>query len=58
MDEEQREHFRDLRAVWIDHINQIVSFHPVDGFEQMLFASHEAKLHFALEKCMAGYRIQ
>ena len=26
MNEEQREHFKELCAVWIDHLNQIISF--------------------------------
>ena len=45
-------------AVWIDHLNQIISFHPADGFEQLPFATHEAQMHFALEKCKDGYKIQ
>ena len=50
MNEEQREHFKERCAVWIDHLNQIISFHPADGFEQLPFATHEAQMHFALEK--------
>ena len=50
MNEEQREHFKELCAVWIDHLNQVISFHPTDGFEQLPFATHEAQMHFALEK--------
>ena len=50
MHEEQREHFKELCAVWIDHLNQVISFHPADGFEQLPFATHEAQMHFALEK--------
>ena len=44
--------------MWIDHLNQIISFHPADGFEQLPFATHEAQMHFALEKCKDGYKIQ
>lgn len=58
MNEEQRERFKELCAVWIDHLNQIISFHPADGFEQLPFATHEAQMHFALEKCKDGYKIQ
>ena len=58
INEEQREHFKELCAVWIDHLNQIISFHPADGFEQLPFATHEAQMHFALEKCKDGYKIQ
>ena len=54
MNEEQREHFKEPCAVWIDHLNQIISFHPADGFEQLPFATHEAQMHFALEKCKDG----
>ena len=42
MNEEQREHFKEPCAVWIDHRNQITSFHTTDGFEQ----------------CKDGYKIQ
>ena len=28
MNEEPLEHFKELCAVWIDHLNQIISFHP------------------------------
>ena len=52
MNEEQ------LCAVWIDHLNQVISFHPADGFEHLPFATHEAQMHFALEKCKDGYKIQ
>lgn len=44
--------------MWIDHLNQVISFHPTDGFEQLPFATHEAQMHFALEKCKDGYKIQ
>ena len=54
MNEEQREHFKELCAVWIDHLNQVISFHPADGFEQLPFATHEAQMHFTLEKCKDG----
>lgn len=54
MNEEQREHFKEPCAVWIDHLNQIISFHPTDGFEQLPFATHEAQMHFALEKYKDG----
>ena len=57
MNEEQREHFKEPCAVWIDHLNQIISFHP-DGFEQLPFATHEAQMYFAMEKCKDGYKIQ
>ena len=50
MNEEQREHFKELCAVWIDHLNQTISFHPADSFEHLPFATHEAQMHFALEK--------
>lgn len=50
MNEEPLEHFKELCAVWIDHLNQVISFHPADGFEQLPFATHEAQMHFALEK--------
>ena len=46
MNEEQREHFKELCAVWIDHLNQVISFHPADGFEQLYkanYAKSEAK---------------
>ena len=33
MNEEPLEHFKELCAVWIDHLNQTISFHPADGFE-------------------------
>ena len=66
MNEEPLEHFKELcavwidhlSAVWIDHLNQVISFHPTDGFEQLPFATHEAQMHFALEKCKDGYKIQ
>ena len=58
MNEKQREHFKELCAVWIDHLNQAISFHPADGFEHLPFATHEAQMHFALEKCKDGYKIQ
>ena len=48
MNEEQRERFKELCAVWIDHLNQVISFHPADGFEQLPFATHEAQMHFAV----------
>ena len=48
---------RALRRV-IDHLNQVISFHPADGFEHLPFATHEAQMHFALEKCKDGYKIQ
>lgn len=50
MNEEPLEHFKELCAVWIDHLNQIISFHPADGFEQLPFATHEAQMHFAAGK--------
>ena len=28
MNEEPLEHFKELCAVWIDHLNQTISFHP------------------------------
>lgn len=58
MNEEQREHFKELCAVWIDHLNQTISFHPADSFEHLPFATHEAQMHFALEKCKDGYKVQ
>lgn len=58
MNEKQREHFKELCAVWVDRLNQVISFHPADGFEQLPFATHEAQMHFALEKCKDGYKIQ
>ena len=58
MNEEQREHFKELCAVWIDHLNQVISFHTTDGFEHLPFATHEAQMNFALEKCKDGYKIQ
>ena len=58
MNEEQREHFKELCAVWIDHLNQTISFHPADSFEHLPFATHEAQMHFALEKCKDGHKIQ
>ena len=58
MNEEQREHFQALCAVWIDHLERSMSFHPADGFEQRPFATHESQMHYALEKCRDGYKIQ
>lgn len=56
MNEEPLEHFKELCAVWIDHLNQIISFHPADGFEQLPFATHEAQMHFALENAKMDTR--
>ena len=58
MNEEPLEPFKELCAVGSDPLTQIISFHPADGFEQLPFATHEAQMHFALEKCKDGYKIQ
>ena len=54
MNEEQREHFKELCAVWIDHLNQVISFHPADGFEHLPFATHEAQMPAKIEIRLRG----
>ena len=56
MNEEPLEHFKELCAVWIDHLKLTISLHPADSLEPLPFATHDAHMHCALGKCKDGYK--
>lgn len=44
--------------VWMDEQERIVSFHPVDGYQQRSFLSRTYFLQFILDLQQQGYRFQ
>lgn len=44
--------------IWVDWARQIVSFHEVEGFQQLSYPTHEEMLDFAIAKGYAGFGIQ
>ena len=51
-------HTQEICAIWIDHINRIISFRKEDGFEPQAFSSPDERMQYALEKSTNGYRVQ
>ena len=48
----------DIRTLWINEKERIISFQKVPGLREMRFPTREAMLEFAMEKCESGYRLQ
>lgn len=44
--------------IWIDWENRIISFQHVDGYERLVYPTHDEMLAFAVERSMAGYAIR
>ena len=51
-------HAQEIYAIWIDHVNRIISFRKEDGFEPQAFSSQDERMQYALEKSTNGYRVQ
>ena len=51
-------HTQEIYAIWIDHMNRIISFRKEDGFEPQAFSSSDERMQYALEKSTNGYRVQ
>lgn len=47
-----------LPLLWINWMEQVVSFHEEDGYERLEFPSDEEKLEYVFEKTSNGFRIQ
>lgn len=45
-------------SVWVNWNRRIISFEQEDGFEKLVFPTHEDKLRFAIEKGNEGFGIQ
>ena len=43
-------HAQEIYAIWIDHVNRIISFRKEDGFEPQAFSSQDERMQYALEK--------
>lgn len=52
------DHAQEIYAIWVDHINRIISFKQEDGFEAQSFLSPDERIQYALEKSTDGYRVQ
>ena len=46
------------QLLWINWTDQVVSFHPEDGFETVEFPDHDAMLDYVFQKTSNGFRIQ
>ena len=46
------------QLLWINWTEQVVSFHPEDGFEAVEFPDHDAMLDCVFQKTSNGFRIQ
>ena len=46
------------QLLWINWTDQVVSFHPEEGFETVAFPDHDAMLAYVFQKTSNGFRIQ
>ena len=46
------------RSAWIDRENKVVSFQQAEGFEEVVFATHDEMFAFVIKQTESGYRIQ
>lgn len=46
------------QLLWINWTDQVVSFHPEEGFEPVAFPDHDAMLVYVFQKTSNGFRIQ
>ena len=44
--------------IWVNWERRIISFHQAEGFEMLLYPTHEQMLSFAVSKGYAGFAIQ
>ena len=44
--------------VWLHEGDRIASFHPVEGYREQHFLSHEFFMHYLQELQQSGYRFQ
>ena len=47
-----------VHRVWVDWVRRIVSFHEVEGFQVLVYPTHEEMFAFVIEKGFAGFGIQ
>ena len=47
-----------LFSLWVNREIRVISFSPVEGFEELCFRSREEKLRFALERGNEGFGIR
>lgn len=45
-------------VIWIDEINEVISFHAMEDFIEKVFFSHEECMEYVYQRCMKGYCIQ
>lgn len=48
---------RKSKSLWINLEEEILSFHPAEGFEELHFANHREMMAFAVEKTKKGFLI-
>ena len=46
------------QMLWINWTEQVVSFHPEDGFEVVEFPDHDTMLDYVFQKTSNVFRIQ
>lgn len=46
------------QMLWINWKENVVSFHPEDGFEAVEFQDHDAMLQYVFQKTSNGFRLQ
>ena len=45
-------------SLWVNWDSRVISFSPDEGFEELLFQTHEEKLQFAIDRGNEGFGIQ
>ena len=45
-------------SIWVNWESRIISFSEENGFEKLMFSSHEEKFKFAIDRGNEGFGIQ
>ena len=54
----REEEKKDSWPIWVDWNRRIVSFQEAEGFEKLVYPTHDEMFQFAIEKTMNGFAIQ
>ena len=45
-------------SIWVSWTMRVISFQPVEGFEERRYPSHDEMFRFALQRIAEDYKIQ
>ena len=45
-------------AIWVDWDKRVFSFQEAEGFDKIVYPTHDEMFRFAIDKSMSGFAIQ